>query len=455
MTDQLQWDYDRIRAYIREQRKLGNRLVRSDMLALHENNDPFYQGHPTQHAEAKWFPKAWKRCLQSDATRKLNLRRVHYFLSSLGNYKKLNGKPYANTNADWDWLQACSKSARVIGTVDLDEFEDKRNADVGELNWRSGSSVPRVIEGNLTCELPRIQFNASALDVDWNISNALPAGYDPNESVDREYYLECWPEKSTPDDVLEPICNELRIPYLPSTGYQSVTNIKNLLRRIERIGKPARLFYISDFDPAGRNMPCHTARWMEYFIRNRGFAPGIDIKVVAVVLTAEQIKKYTLPQTEDGKVELDSLEAIVPGELGKILRRAVSKYVEPMDYRLEVAEREARKTVQQEWDALMQPHRRDLARLRKQAATITRKYQKQAQKLADGLNKRLQRDLKSFQKPLAQLRSGVDAVRFNPELPARPRQNLEPPDEASALFDIKRKYEDQLPFYKKQKGERP
>jgi hypothetical protein len=262
--------------------------------------------------------------LANDQTRKLNLRRVHYFLQALGNYKKLNGKPYKNTNADWDWLQACSKSARVLGTVDLDEFRDKRNADVGELDWRSGSSVPGIQRPFTDWFLPSIEFFDPDLDVDWTLSNPQVGGYEANEYVDRAYYLEVWPEKSTPDDILEPLCKELRVPYLPSAGYQSITNIISLLKRIERIGKPARLLYVSDYDSAGRNMPCQAARWMEFYWPQ--FAPNADIKVIPIVLTADQITKHKLPQTEDGKVELDALEAIVPGELAKIVQRAVSKY---------------------------------------------------------------------------------------------------------------------------------
>jgi len=446
-----QWGYKRIRAYIREQRQQGNRLVREDVLCLDPNNDPFYQGHPTQWAEAKWFTKAWARCLQNDRTRKLNVRRVYYFLGSLRNYKKLNGKPMRLfNNADWDWLQACSKSARVLGTVELDEFKDKRNRQIGELDWRRGASVPRVIEGNLRCDLPRLQFNASALGVAWNINNAFPVGYDPNEYVDREYYLEVWPEKSTPDDILAPLCAELRVPYLPLIGYQSVTGVIALLKRIAEIGKPARLLYVSDYDRAGRNMPCQVARWIEFYWPK--IAPGADIKVIPIVLTAEQIAEYKLPQSPDGKVELDALEAIVPGELQKIVRRAVSKYVQPLDRQLAEVEREAQRKVREEWDQVMAPHRRNLAALQRRVRAVTRNYQEQAEQLANDLNKRLGRDLQSFQKPLRQLRSGVAAVAFDPELPPRPRQNLGDPDEADALFDNSRDYFTQLAYYKRQKG---
>src|SRR5260370_34505021 len=84
----------------------------------------------SQPGAGRWFAKAWEKCRNNDKTKGLHIRRVHYFLQSSGKYKKLDGMPYRNINADWMWLQRCSKCARVLGSVEADAFEDRRNEDI-------------------------------------------------------------------------------------------------------------------------------------------------------------------------------------------------------------------------------------------------------------------------------------------------------------------------------------
>ncbi len=104
---------------------------------------------------------------------------------------------------------------------------------------------------------------------------------------------------------------------------QTISNVVQLLRRVAAVSKPIRLFYISDFDPAGSIMPVAVARQVEYW-RAR-YAPDTDIKLTPLALTAEQVAQYQLPriprkETDQrragfeerygaGAVELDALEA--------------------------------------------------------------------------------------------------------------------------------------------------
>ena len=102
-----------------------------------------------------------------------------------------------------------------------------------------------------------------------------------------------------------------------------------------------RIFYVSDFDPAGQSMPVGVARKVEYFLQE-GRCNGADIKLFPVVLTIDQIRRYRLPRTpiketekragkfEDrygaGAVELDALEALHPGTLATILTSEIGRY---------------------------------------------------------------------------------------------------------------------------------
>jgi hypothetical protein len=106
------------------------------------------------------------------------------------------------------------------------------------------------------------------------------------------------------------------------------------------IGKPTRIIYVSDFDPAGQCMPVSVGRKIEYFIRHNQL--DIDVKLQPAVLTLDQIAEFRLPRTPikeserrrdrfeaengTGAVELDALEALHPGELRRILLAEVERW---------------------------------------------------------------------------------------------------------------------------------
>ena len=54
-------------------------------------------------------------------------------------------------------------------------------------------------------------------------------------------------------------------------GELSITATLALVHRLEQALKPARIFYVSDFDPAGQSMPVSVSRKVEYFVRTLGY----------------------------------------------------------------------------------------------------------------------------------------------------------------------------------------
>jgi hypothetical protein len=120
------------------------------------------------------------------------------------------------------------------------------------------------------------------------------------------------------------------------TGERSNTCV--LSWRLRGANKPARIFYVSDFDPAGQSMPRAVARKIEWMIQRA----GLDVKLCPLVLTAEQVGEYDLPRTPiketerrgarfeerhgAGAVELDALEALHPGELARIVSEALGEF---------------------------------------------------------------------------------------------------------------------------------
>ena len=142
------------------------------------------------------------------------------------------------------------------------------------------------------------------------------------------------------NDVLEPLCQHYGMNLQTGLGELSITATLALVHRLQEAGKSARIFYVSDFDPAGQSMPVSVSRKVEYFVRTLGLA--VDVRVFPVILTAEQVHAYRLPRTPikdterrrggfedrygEGAVELDALEALYPGELQHVLSQCIEYY---------------------------------------------------------------------------------------------------------------------------------
>src|SRR5947199_9661088 len=123
------------------------------------------------------------------------------------------------------------------------------------------------------------------------------------------------------NDVLKPLCERYRANLQTGLGELSITATLACCQRLQQAGKPARLLYVSDFDPAGQSMPVAVSRKIEYFVRTLGLE--LDIRLFPVVLTLEQVRHYQLPRTPiketerrrggfetrsgEGAVELDAL----------------------------------------------------------------------------------------------------------------------------------------------------
>ena len=72
-------------------------------------------------------------------------------------------------------------------------------------------------------------------------------------------------------------------------GERSITVALNMVRWIEQVEKPARIFSLSDFDPAGQSMPVAMARKLEEVVRTRQVER--DIRLFPLVLTVGQAQR--------------------------------------------------------------------------------------------------------------------------------------------------------------------
>ncbi len=303
----------------------GQRVT--DLIALAPANDPFYTGTPNDWALGEWFAGLWQAFGYQQG---VHLRRIHYQIVSQDPPVCLpNGLPYENTMECWDILNIASKAARYLGLVSPSAFVDRRAPETVVYARHEASDPEVVVAGYLG-------------SYDFALPNFpdLPGYRVYGYRADQEYHLEVFCEKSTMNDILVPLCERYGANLQIGVGELSITASLALVARLEQAGRPARIFYVSDFDPAGQSMPVAVSRKVEYFVRTLDL--DLDVRVFPVVLTLDQIHAYGLPRTPiketerrrlgfesrhgEGAVELDALEALYPGELSTILSGSIEQY---------------------------------------------------------------------------------------------------------------------------------
>lgn len=469
-------DYATIKALAKQ-----HGLTVNDLCALAPKNDPFYTGRPSEEVAAQWFADLWHRF---GYTTGVHLRRVHYqIVSQKPPVSRPNGEAYQNTQKDWDYLTEAAKWARYLDLVSPGAFVDRRNPEAKiHARWpKPDDYYDDPTPGYEVLD----DWDQEAYDLPGLPGlDDLPAeivelpyyevsGY---EGIQQDYHLECWVEKTTMNDVLEPICTRYSANLVTGAGEMSITSVVDFLKRVEASERPARIIYISDFDPAGLGMPISVARKIEYFQRNEGYQ-DLDIRLQPVALTADQIVTYELPRVPvkntdlrkakfeaahgEGQVELDALEALHPGELARIVRNVILQWYDPtLDHRA----REARRQLERD---LYSQHQTTVMDYAPQMADLTHDYnqlvadyastQEEFSELVapfqpqlDAYEARLQAIVGQAADLHIEIHNALKVVDIDLNNYALPQTDLSP-EEDGLLYDSRRDYLDQLDAYKVQR----
>jgi len=115
------------------------------LLVLDRTNDPWNYGAPAHIKQAEWFRELW----EAVGYRGAHVRRMHYRVYEADHpYLTLDGESYDNVIEHRDMMEKASKSARMLGFVDADDFVDRRAprpsisvGDGGHLILRAGRAT--------------------------------------------------------------------------------------------------------------------------------------------------------------------------------------------------------------------------------------------------------------------------------------------------------------------------
>ena len=305
-------------------------MKQSDLLVLSKESDPYHAWRYRKDAEwcAEWFHR-----LYPAGTPQKHVRGFFYALVSRPDAMRPNGEPFHNTHPNWSWLQRRVKAARWLTLIPFERIIDQRNeppqvftrlddATTGEPQLLPGSPVGPV-------HIPAPE-----------LAPLLPTACCPSFSVRQLYRIVLWGEKSSLRSVLLPIASAVEGELVLATGEASDTIIAGVAQRAALDGRPTVVFYFSDFDPAGQQMPTSVSRKLQA-LRDLCF-PGLEITVYYAALTAEQVRQFGLPSTPLKKTdkrsrkwraiyrheqtEIDALAELRPDVLRQIALDAIAPF---------------------------------------------------------------------------------------------------------------------------------
>lgn len=175
----------------------------------------------------------------------------------------------ANKQTEYKRLGSIINDARLAGLIDWSAIEDRTRNLRQVSTWSSPNSI--------------IDSAASGYKIDlWET---------------QDNYVEVWIEKDALVGVIEPTCNEWRVPFFACRGYSSQSEQWEAGQRLSsRIndGKKVTVIHLGDHDPSGIDMTRDNEERLRMFI-NAHTDDGDMFSVERVALNMDQVRKYKPP----------------------------------------------------------------------------------------------------------------------------------------------------------------
>jgi hypothetical protein len=286
-----EWTYDKLQ-------QLADQYLDcpiQDLCGLDTENDPFYCGSPAQKAKAEWIASYWPQIMEG--RKQISIRSVFYWLGSMAvpfpegykGGKRPDGSVMECFENNATCLSLCNiaiKYARYLGLISSNDIMDeKTSAPLDFTGYEDGDVDVNVEYGIASPELPSAELDALVLP-------SAPSLEFESFDVPQMFHRELWSEKSTINYLMEPLAEQYKAVYQDLSGESSATRVREAAERIVKDGRPARIGYISDYDPAGENMVRAMAVKLQYELIKLG--SDIDVRVYILALTQKQVEQHGL-----------------------------------------------------------------------------------------------------------------------------------------------------------------
>lgn len=232
-----------------------------------------------------------------------------------------------NKQSEYKVLGSVINDARLAGLIDWDAIEDRTRNLRSIATWTTPTSI---------------------------LENAA-SSFRGNLWMNQDNYCEVWIEKDALIGVIEPVCNELRVPYFACRGYSSQSEQWEAGQRLSRAvqaGKNVHVFHLGDHDPSGIDMTRDNEDRLRMFINVHADEGMFEIHRLA--LNMQQVKKHKPPpnpakQTDsrftgyatkygNKSWELDALE---PKVIAQLIRTNVDSLIDDDQWKKDLKREEA------------------------------------------------------------------------------------------------------------------
>ena len=153
-----------------------------------------------------------------------------------------------------------AKAARWLGYVEFDRIVDNRNPAPVIHRYRKTDAPAASVVASLD---DWANEWSRELGGDIEIGDCRPSAVLSNFGAEQPYCFAFFGEKSSLEDVLDPIARQIGANMYLCAGEITDTLIYEMARDAAADGRPLIVFTFSDFDPAGRQMPISIGRKLQ------------------------------------------------------------------------------------------------------------------------------------------------------------------------------------------------
>lgn len=245
--------------------------------------------------QIEWIKAQFDKYIAQEGSEDAYLRGFHYFIVSLPEDQRKIPSPkgerlYANTLNEYKNLSRLVVNARLLGLIPFDQLNDMKNEDIvkglenriePEISYLSASTGQQFYWG---VEDPTETFEIYKEQI--YVATTV-------EFASQTHRLVLIVEKTKARSGLVNLCKEHGVDFIHFGGQSSLTRLNQLTDFAKAEDKPMVIFYISDLDVAGWDMPNSVMK------RINQLYPDKDHILIRVGLSRQKAIELNLPVSFD------------------------------------------------------------------------------------------------------------------------------------------------------------
>ena len=237
---------------------IEKRATVRDFLVLSKSNDPFFI-YPARAIAAHWIAQLFHELALPHG---VHVRRLHYQLISRPTPPVCpDGRPYENTDRNWQALIRAVRDARYLGLIDARHIAD-HGIDAPLVHMPTDTDLGAWLSQTVGVDRPEDETvpTDDYFPAEYEFPEQQPMVLVSPPTIAEPYSIELWVEKTTLADVLVPLCQRPGVTLIQGVGEMSATQTYDIVQRARQHQRKTCVLYLADFDSDGDDMPVSVAR---------------------------------------------------------------------------------------------------------------------------------------------------------------------------------------------------